>query len=77
MKQAGAALARGNAKEAFRLASRSHRKKATDEAAALMGRAACRTGNKEAAKAALKLLPLGQRGSIRSDCRRNGTRIGL
>jgi len=43
----------------------------------VMARAACRTGDAEKAKQAAKAVPLRDRGPIRRECRKNGTRIGL
>jgi hypothetical protein len=75
--KAESALARGDADTAYRLASRSHAAKKSDGALALMARAACRKGDAGAAKAAVKQLPLRERGAVRKDCRKNGSRIGL
>ncbi|MCA9711371.1 MAG: hypothetical protein KDK70_36365 [Myxococcales bacterium] len=77
LRQAESALERGDAGEAYRLALRSHRARQSAKASAIMARAACRTGETEKAKQALKSVPLRDRSTIRRDCRQNGSRIGL
>jgi hypothetical protein len=71
------ALARGDAERAYRLAKRSHRAATHEDAASLVARSACRIGERDEAKRALKELPLFGRSAVRRDCRRSGSRIGL
>lgn len=42
-----------------------------------MAKAACRTGNVDAAKSALRQLPVLDRSTVRRDCRQTGNPIGL
>jgi hypothetical protein len=71
------ALADGDAEQAYQLAKRSHRARSHEDAASLVARSACRIGETDAAKHALKELPLLGRSAVRRDCRRSGSRIGL
>lgn len=71
------ALRLGDAKQAFRLAKRSRDTGAHTDAASLVARSACRIGETDEAKQALRELPLLERGAVRRDCRRSGSRIGL
>ena len=77
LRKAEAALARGDADDAYRLAARSRRTRASHDASAVMARAACRMGDTDKAKQALRALPLLQRAGVRRDCRQSGSRIGL
>ena len=77
LQQAESALTRGDGAEAYRLASRSNQTRPSTEAMVVMARAACRTGDTQKAKRALKDIPLLDRGAVRRDCRHNGERIGL
>ncbi|MEM9454714.1 MAG: hypothetical protein AAGF11_11080 [Myxococcota bacterium] len=77
LRQAKSALARGDAARAYRLAARSNQGQRSAEASSVMARAACRTGQTDRAKQALKAVPRRDRSSIRRDCRQNGTRIGV
>jgi hypothetical protein len=71
------ALALGDAKEAYRLARKSRATGEQADAASLVARSACRIGERDEARRALKDLPLLERGAVRRDCRRSGSRIGL
>lgn len=71
------ALRLGDAKQAYRLAKRSRDTGARTDAASLVARSACRLGERDEAKQALRDLPLLERGAVRRDCRRSGGRIGL
>lgn len=71
------ALALGDAEGAYRLATRGRDQGARSDAASLVARSACRIGERDEAKRALRDIPLLERGSVRRDCRRNGGRIGL
>jgi hypothetical protein len=77
LRQARSAFANGDLGKAYRLARRSHSTSASDEALAVMSKAACRMGDQDSALAALRQLPLLDRAPIRRDCRRAGSRIGL
>ena len=71
------ALRLGDAKQAYRLAKRSRNTGAHADASSLVARSACRIGERDEAKQALRDLPLLERGAVRRDCRRSGSRIGL
>jgi hypothetical protein len=71
------ALRLGDAKQAYRIAKRSRRTGAHEGAASLVPRSACRIGERDEAKHALRDLPLLERGAVRRDCRRSGSPIGL
>jgi hypothetical protein len=71
------ALRLGDAKQAYRLAKRSRDSGAHTDAASLVARSACRIGERDEAKQALRDLPLLERGAVRRDCRRSGSRIGM
>ncbi|MCA9648398.1 MAG: hypothetical protein H6712_06525 [Myxococcales bacterium] len=75
--RAQSALRRGEAREAYRLASQSNRTRSSEDALTLMARAACTLGNEEDAKRAFKKVPLTHRGSIRRECRQLGVRVGI
>lgn len=71
------ALALGDAEQAYRLAKRSRDAGERADASSLVARSACRIGERDEAKQALRDLPLLERGAVRRDCRRSGGRIGL
>lgn len=71
------ALRLGNAKQAYQLAKRGRHTGAHEDAASLVARSACRIGERNEAKQALRDLPLLERGAVRRDCRRSGSPIGL
>ncbi|MEX1365744.1 MAG: hypothetical protein AB1Z98_21635, partial [Nannocystaceae bacterium] len=75
--QARAALRRGDASEAYELASRSNRARGSEAALSVMTLAACKQGNESRAKRAFKQIPLTRRGNLRRDCRQAGVRVGI
>lgn len=76
--EAKEAYEKGRARDAYRLANQSHRKKKSNEALEVKAKAACRMNDKDLAKSALKKLPLGSaRRDVRQACRDHGVRVGL
>ena len=74
---AKAALAAGQARKAYTLASKSRQAKKTSAALIVMARAACRFGGESQAKSAFDQLGVSDRRGIRSECRDHGVRLGL
>jgi hypothetical protein len=79
LERAKQAYAAGNGREAYRLATKSHRKKPSTEALEVKTLAACQMRNKETAKLSFKRLPVGkERRDVRAKCRdKHGVRLGL
>jgi len=69
----------GRYKDAYRLATRSHRAKASDKTQMLRGRAACRIKDQKNAKAIVKSFKLGdeRRKTLRTFCKDRGVKVGL
>lgn len=66
------ALARGDGREAYRLAALAQSKAPSDEAVRLKTLAACKMGNKSTAKTTYRQLPRELRGDVRRACRDDG-----
>lgn len=75
--EAEAALRKGQASAAYSLAMRSNNKKKSDRALRVMTLASCSMKNKTQARSAFDRLPIGERPSIRTECRKRGTLLGL
>ena len=71
------ALAAGQARKAYSLASKSRSAKRTSAALVVMAKAACRFGGEAQAKSAFNQLSVSARRGIRSECRSHGVRLGL
>ncbi|MCB9702906.1 MAG: serine/threonine protein kinase [Myxococcales bacterium] len=75
--QARAAEQRGDAAEAYRLASASYEKERTVEALEVMGRAACRLRDVDMARWIFRHLPIASRGPMQSICEEVGLRLDV
>lgn len=71
------ALAAGQARKAYSLATKSRSAKRTSAALVVMAKAACRFGAEAKAKSAFNQLSVSARRGIRSECRSHGVRLGL
>ena len=75
LRDAQRALAQGNARQAYKLARLSYGKARTNAASEVMTVAACKLGDRDRAKNALRQLPLLKRPSVRTRCLKLGVRI--
>ncbi len=71
------ALAAGQARKAYSLASKSRSAKRTSAALIVMAKAACRFGGESQAKSAFNQLSVSNRRGLRAECRNHGVRLGI
>jgi len=71
------ALASGQARKAYALASKSRSAKRTSAALVVMAKAACRFGGASQAKSAFNQLSVANRRGLRAECRNHGVRLGI
>lgn len=71
------ALASGQARKAYSLASKSRSAKRTSAALVVMAKAACRFGGASQAKSAFNQLSVSNRRGLRAECRTHGVRLGI
>ena len=71
------ALADGQSRKAYSLASKSRSAKRTSAALIVMAKAACRFGGESQAKSAFNQLSVTNRRGLRAECRNHGVRLGL
>ncbi len=74
---ANKALASGQARKAYTLASKSRSARRSSAALIVMAKAACRFGGEGQAKSAFDQLSVGDRRGLRAECRNHGVRLGL
>ncbi len=71
------ALAAGQARKAYSLASKSRSAKRSSAALVVMAKAACRFGGSAQAKSAFNQLSVSNRRGLRAECRNHGVRLGI